>query len=304
MLPVLRLMAEGRGSVKDCLPHLVREFSVSGEEQAVLIPSGRMSVLASRTHWARTYLSKAGLLRSPRRGLHEVTDLGRETLSSAPPAIDNAFLEQFESFRAWRASREGGERKTATQGSDVGGADRVSPASDATPDERLAAAAREIDAALADDVLAAALETSPARFERLIVELLIAMGYGRGDPTNGRATRFSADGGIDGVVNDDPLGLDAVYIQAKRYAPENRIGRPAIQAFVGAMQGEGASKGVFVTTSAFSREARDYVRTVAQRIVLIDGARLARLMIAHGVGVRTRRVVELRDIDEAFFQDA
>jgi len=160
-----------------------------------------------------------------------------------------------------------------------------------------------MEAALADELLAAARQTTPARFERLVVDLLIAMGYGGGDPARGRPTQLSADGGIDGVVNEDALGLDAVYVQAKRYAAENRVGRPALQAFVGAMHGEGASKGVFVTTSGFSRESMEYVRTVAQRIVLIDGARLARLMIAHGVGVRTRRVVELRDLDEAFFDD-
>lgn len=163
------------------------------------------------------------------------------------------------------------------------------------------AAFAQLQAGLAEDLLKRVLTLTPTRFERLIVDLLIAMGYGDGRAEMGQAIGKSGDGGIDGVVNEDKLGLDAVYIQAKRYAPENSIGRPALQAFIGSMTGESASKGVFVTTSSFSGEARDYVRRVGQRVVLIDGARLARLMIDHGVGVRVDKTYVLRSIDANFF---
>ncbi|MCE8508802.1 restriction endonuclease [Ruegeria pomeroyi] len=156
---------------------------------------------------------------------------------------------------------------------------------------------------MASEVFEAVLSLSPARFEKLVVDLLIAMGYGGGDLERGLQTNLSGDGGIDGIINEDELGLDAVYVQAKRYAPDNKVGRPALNAFVGSLTGEGATKGVFVTTSDFSREARDYVSRVQQRIVLINGDRLARLMIKHEVGVRARRTYVLRSVDEDYFAD-
>jgi restriction system protein len=166
-----------------------------------------------------------------------------------------------------------------------------------TPEDAMATADKVLHAALADELL----DMSPQRFERVILDLLAAMGFGRGDLNRGHTTKATGDGGIDGVIHEDALGLDAVYVQAKRNAPDNRISRPDIQRFVGSLTGEGATKGVFVTTSGFSREAREYISRVRHRIVLIDGLRFARLMIQHGVGVRVRATYTIQTVDEDYF---
>jgi restriction system protein len=305
MLPLLSLLAEGRASIKACLPDLQRHFALSNEEAAELLPSGQMSVLASRAHWARTYMGKAGLLASPRRGRHEVTPRGLALLAERPELIDNAVLERFEEFTDWkaasRAAAPAGAPASPVSSPTTSATQPIIP--EDTPQDRLRTAHAELDAALADELLDALRQTTPARFERLVVDLLIAMGYGKGDPTRARAIGKSGDGGIDGIVNEDALGLDAVYVQAKRYADGNTVGRPAVQGFVGSMTGESATKGVFVTTSAFSAGALEYVRFVQQRVVLIDGARLARLMIAHGVGVRVEEVFTTRSLDAQVFDE-
>jgi len=172
-----------------------------------------------------------------------------------------------------------------------------------TPQETIDSAFNEINSGLRDQLLSVVQEMHPSRFEQLIVDLLLAMGYGGGDSSMGERIGKSGDGGIDGIINEDALGLDAVYVQAKRYAAENKIGRPTLQAFVGSLTGEGASKGVFVTTSDFSKEAKDYLNKVQHRIVLINGDRLARLMIQHEVGVRARKTYVLRSVDEDYFSD-
>jgi restriction system protein len=170
-----------------------------------------------------------------------------------------------------------------------------------TPDDAMEAASAILHAALVDELGEALRSITPQRFERLILDLLIAMGYGGGDIENGRMTKTTGDGGIDGVINEDALGLDAVYVQAKRYASDNTVGRPDVQRFVGSLTGEGASKGVFVTTSSFSREAREYVSRIQQRVVLIDGIALAQLLVKHGVGVRDRAVYVIKDVDRDYF---
>lgn len=308
MLPLLKLMVGGPRSVRACVPELIAHFGLDDAEAELLTPSGGKTVVADRAHWARTYLGKAGLLRSPKRGLHVITEDGKAVLAENPENIDNALLARFAGFDDWRSSRaqqgeaaqDAGNRKPAAA---RGAAAAAAPAA-LTPEERIAAAHAELTASLAEDLLAAVLAITPQRFERLVVDLLIAMGYGKGDPASGKAVGKSGDGGIDGIVNEDALGLDAVYVQAKRYAPGNTVGRPELQAFVGAMTGEGATKGVFFTTSAFTSGARDYVRMVQQRIVLIDGDRLARLMIEHGVGVRPQTRYTVLALDEAAFGDA
>lgn len=310
MLPVLQLPADGRGSVKACLPDIKARFDISDDEAAELIPSGRVTLLANRAHWARTYMSKAGLLQSPRRNHHEPTEAGRALLATNPGRIDNATLARSADFMKWKADSAAGVLGRSTASGDApapvaegaeGAEAGVATDSAATPEERIRAAQAEMVASLADDLLARLLEDTPAFFERAVVELLVAMGYGRGRDGAGQRLGRSGDGGIDGIVNEDALGLDAVYVQAKRYAAENIVGRPSIQQFVGSLTGEGATKGVFVTTSSFSREARDYAARVQQRLVLIDGQRFARLMIAHGVGARTVETIVLSEIDENFF---
>lgn len=306
MLPVLKLFADGATNVAACIPSLQKQFDITEVEAAELIPSGRTTVLQSRAHWARTYLAKAGLLMSPKRNQHVITDLGRQVLASDPREIDNDMLSGFEGFAVWiERSRQGSDTEQTQTG-----VTSVRPTVDASPiDERqtpedvMSAAASLMDAALRDELLAVLHQLSPQRFERLILDLLIAMNYGGGDLANGLMTKATGDGGIDGIIHEDALGLDAVYVQAKRYAPDNKVSRPDVQRFIGSLTGEGANKGVFVTTSDFSKDAQDYLTRVQHRVVLINGQRLARLMIQHGVGVRVRQTYRIQSVDEDYFAD-
>jgi restriction system protein len=298
MLPVLRAFNDGAKSVADVLPTLRAEFAITDEEAQELIPSGRLTTLQSRAHWARTYLAKAGLLVSPGRNRHEITEAGRKLLASGVARIDMKTLEQFPAYVAWREKEASPVVQSGTPA-----AQPVQAVPVRTPDERMEHDFNLVEAALSEDLLAAVQGMSPKQFEQLIVDLLLAMGYGGGDRSMGERIGKSGDGGIDGIINEDALGLDAVYVQAKRYAPDSKVGRPALQAFVGSLTGEGANKGVFVTTSDFSREAKDYLNKVQHRIVLINGERLARLMIQHEVGVRARQTYVIRSVDEDYFSD-
>lgn len=298
MLPMLKMISAGNGTISACLPILVKQFSLTPEEAEALLPSGKQSVLSNRAHWARQYLSQAGLVSSVRRGDYVVTSDGTALLASGPQHLTNETLRQFPKFRDFL------QRSAKKEGSDLGaGLPFPEPISSETPEDALARAHAQLDAALVTDLLAAVQSVTPAQFEQLIVDLLLAMGYGGGDRSMGERIGKSGDGGIDGIINEDALGLDAVYVQAKRYATDSKVGRPALQAFVGSLTGEGANKGVFVTTSDFSKEARDYLNKVQHRIVLINGDRLARLMIQHEVGVRARKTYVLRSVDEDYFTD-
>ena len=257
--------------------------------------SGHVTLLSNRANWARTYLGKAGLLKSPKRGYHELTDLGRKFLAGNPTEISNKVLEQFSAFAEWR--QEGRKNEDLEDGQKEG----VTISQDQTPEDVIEAAFATLNTALSDDLLLLLREMNPIRFERLILDLLTAMGYGKGDLTNGHMTKGSGDGGIDGIIYEDALGLDAVYIQAKRYAPENKVSRPAIQQFIGSLNGEGATKGVFVTTSDFSAEAKGFLDKVQHRVVLINGQELARLMIRYNIGVRPRTPYVIKSVDEDYF---
>lgn len=297
MLPVLKLTAEGIGRIPDMVPRLAAEFGLSEEEVSEVLPSGRTPVLSSRAHWARTYLAKAGLVRRVRRGVCEITDEGRRLLATNPPRIDNQVLSGYMEFAEWKA--RSAQRRPGKSQSDL-----EADISAATPLDQISFAVEEINASLSDELLTRLLEGSPAFFEKAVVELLQAMGYGGGREDAGRRLGRAGDGGIDGVIDEDALGLDAVYVQAKRYAPANTVGRPAIQQFVGTLTGEGASKGVFVTTSSFSADAAEYLRRTPQyRIRLIDGQDFAQLMIKHGVGVRPVQTITIPEIDENFFSE-
>ena len=296
MLPVLKLIADGKQTVAEYLPSLTQQYGLTDEEATRLLPSGKQTYLANRTHWARNYMSQAGLVVPVKRGAYVLTDDGRALLSETPSTITKETLLRFEKFRLWLEKSAAGATSKEVR-TDVNLQD------DATPEDRIEQAYRELDAALRDELLELLTEVTPVRFERLILDLLAAMGFGGGDLANTHMTRTSGDGGIDGIIHEDALGLDAVYIQAKRYHPDSKIGRPAIQQFVGSLSGEGATKGVFVTTSDFSGEARDYLRKVQHRIVLINGQELARLMIRHGVGIRARNTYVVCGIDEDYFDD-
>jgi len=293
MRPVLQLFAEGKTSIKDCIEPLKQRLNISDEDAEETLQSGQ-TALYNRAHWARTYLGKAGLLESPKRGTHVITDLGRAFLKSAPERITISDLRSIDAFSEWQA-RDVGDGSIGSEN-----LIKAVPATQ-TPEDLIQSAHREIDSALRDELLIALVQLSPVRFERLILDLLQAMGFGRGNADFKRLTPASNDGGIDGVINEDALGLDAVYVQAKRYAVENKVSRPDIQRFVGSLTGESATKGVFVTTSDFSREAISYVDRIQQRVILINGQRLTQLMIDYDVGVRTRSVVRVKSLDEDYF---
>lgn len=293
MLPVLRLIGEGKQTIAECLPALQRQFALSDEQMELPLPSGGKTYITNRAHWARTYMKHAGLVEPIKRAHYMLSPAGQALLRTNPTAIDKDMLKTYPAFAAWLS-------KDNTVATAIQGASEE-PDTSETPQELIESAFKVLHDALAEELLEHLLLSTPAHFEQVIVDLLIAMGYGSGRAEMGRAIGKSGDGGIDGIINEDKLGLDAVYVQAKRYKPENTIGRPAVQAFVGSLTGERAKKGVFVTTSAFTKDAWDYVGRIEQRVVLIDGARLARLMIDHGVGVRTSATYVIRRIDEDYF---
>jgi len=298
--PVLQLVADGATSPRECLPGLQKVFGLSDEEMDERIPSGIRSRVFDRADWAIFHMMKAGLIQRVRRGVYAITEDGRSTIQSELKNFNLKHLKTLAPYREWLAktsSSFGGPKPQILK------TQAVVTSDDSTPEDRISSAVAEIEASLADNLLAQLLEGSPVFFEKAVVELLIAMGYGRGREGAGRRLGRSGDGGIDGVINEDALGLDAVYIQAKRYALDKTIGRPAIQQFVGSLTGEGASKRVFVATSSFSADALRYVEKTPQRIVLIDGQRFARLMIAHGAGARVVQTITLSEIDENFFAE-
>ncbi len=269
------------------------------------MPSGRgnQTLFNNRVHWAITYLAHAGLLVRPRRAHFETTARGREVLSRNLSHIDNGVLAEFDEFRNWLArSKKTEEQSGRPSLSSASSTPGVGPEASVTPLERIEADHEEITTALKDDLLQRVLSGTPAFFEKLIVQLLVAMGYGGSFADASRAIGRSGDEGVDGIIKEDSLGLDIVYLQAKKYQPGNTVGRPAVQAFAGSLEGFGATKGVFVTTSEFSREAKEYVGKISKRIILIDGEELANLMVRHNVGVRVEAVYEIKRIDEDMFE--
>lgn len=296
MLPMLRLIGQGAARMADCLPQLAAEFALTEDEVNALLPSGKQTVLSNRAHWARQYLSQAGLVRSERRGSYVLTPDGQALLDARPDAVTNETLRRYPAFLAWvEGSRAAGGTEASVAPIVVAGE------ADETPDDAIERAHAALETRLQAEVLEAVRQVTPQQFERLILALLSAMGYGAGDLSRAMMTKATGDGGIDGIIHEDALGLDAVYVQAKLYAPENRVGRPAVQQFIGSLTGEGATKGVFVTTSGFSAEARGYLGKVQHRVVLIDGPELARLMVRHGVGVRPRATYVVKALDGDWF---
>ena len=246
--------------------------------------------------WAKTYLDRAGLLKTTRRGVVEITAEGKRVLDTAPDRIDMRFLEQFASYREFREN--GATKATATkQASSL--CDVQTPR---TPDEQIEEAAASMRESLAMELLSLVTNSTDPFFERLVVELIVAMGYGGSIEDAGKAVGRSGDGGIDGIIKQDKLGLDVVVIQAKRWK-KNSVGRPEVQAFAGSMEGFRASKGVFITTSTFSPQAREYVEQIQRKIVLVDGQKMADLMIEHDVAVHTYRTIALKRVDADDFEE-
>jgi restriction system protein len=301
MLPLLKRAANGEIRVLDAEKQLGDEFGLTPEERAQLLPGGTQRVLHNRTHWAKFYMTKAGLVSVPRRGSFIATDEGKALLAKSPTQINVELLRQYPSFEEFYTGEHAGEEQTGATTSVTPSIPASVPQS--TPEEQIEKASVTIQAALRTDLLQRISQNSPEFFEDLIIDLLVKMGYGGSRPDAAAQLGKSGDGGVDGVINEDRLGLDRIYVQAKRYGEGNVVGRPAVQSFVGSLVGVGATKGVFVTTSKFSGEAVEYARHLVQRVILIDGRRLAELMIEHGVGVRLNRAVEFKKIDEDYFDE-
>lgn len=294
MLPLLKQVSDKQEhKYRDLIESLAIEFQVSEEERKELLASGNQAIFDNRVGWAKTYLKKAGLLDSPKRATFVITQLGLETLNKNPDRIDAKFLRQFPSFLDFQNSSRNGN-----------GDDEevvIIETNEQTPEENLDKAYQRIRKSLASELLNRVVELSPTFFERLVVELLVKMGYGGSIKDAGKAIGKSGDEGIDGTIKEDKLGLDIIYIQAKRWRPGNVIGRPELHKFVGALAGQGAKKGIFITTSNFTKDALDYTPKNETKIVLIDGEQLAQLMIDYSLGCATQQIYELKKIDSDYF---
>lgn len=297
MLPVLQVAAIGETRVPMAAEKIANQLGLTEEEREELLPSGKQRILHNRIHWAKFYMSKAGLIESPKRGVFIATEKGHSLLATNPASIDVELLKSYPAFQTFYSNEGRDEAESAPDNL------LLKPATEATPEEQIDAAHATINEALKADLLARILEQTPTFFEALIVDLLLAMGYGGSHENAALRLGKSGDGGIDGVIDEDRLGLDRIYVQAKRYAVDSPIGRPAIQGFVGSLVGLGASKGVFVTTSSFSQHATEYANALQQRVILIDGDELAQLMIEFDVGVRVSRTLQVKRIDDDFFRE-
>ena len=297
MLPVLKLASSSNEyKLSDAVEKLADEFGLSSEERNELLPSGTQAVFNNRVAWARSYLKQAALVDNPRRGYFSITVSGRKLLAEKPERITISLLIKYPEFQEFR------NRKKIDKGDD---ASLVLPLleieSKLTPEDALASAYNQLRNALESEIIASVKSASPSFFERLVVDLLVKMGYGGSRQEAGRALGRSGDGGIDGIINEDRLGLDVIYIQAKRW--EGVVGRPEIQKFAGALQGQRANKGVFITTSSFSSQAKEYTNVIASKIILIDGEQLSALMAEHNVGVSVVGQYEVKKLDSDYFDN-
>ena len=298
MLPVLKSFSEGDAEtpLKEVRKRVAAAEQLTEDDLAAMLPSGTQRVFNNRVAWAVIYLERAGLLMRVRRGVYRMAPEGEQVLGQAPTRIDMEFLGRFPAYAAWR--KAGNKTQTKEQNGNKATKDSAE-----TPEEALESAAQQLRDALELDLLKRVRSSEPAFLEQVVLDLLVAMGYGGGDPSMGRITGRSGDGGIDGTIREDTLGLDEVYVQAKKYAADNTVGASALRNFAGAIDAAGTSKGVFVTTARFTQAARQYVALSPKRIVLIDGEELARLMVTHNIGVRTRVTHEIKRIDEDYFSE-
>ncbi len=294
MLPLLQLAGDGKEHrFRNAVEQLALQFKLTDAEREERVPSGNSPLFNNRVSWACAYLKQAKLLSSKNRGYFHITETGAALLAQRPDCINRALLESYEVFRAARTRHQDQINTQQTTAS-------LEPPSDQTPEDMLASAYQELRKTLEDELLEQVKACSSAFFEQLVIDLLVAMGYGGSRQDAGRALGRSGDGGIDGLIKEDKLGLDVLYLQAKRW--EGTVGRPEIQKFSGALQGKHAHKGVFITTSNFTREAEEFAAVINSKIILIDGAYLARLMVDHGVGVVRTGGYELKKIDLDYFE--
>lgn len=298
MLPLLQFAAR-KGteiSTNEAVEALAKELSLTEDDLKEMLPSGIQSTFINRVGWASTYMKKAGLLEATRRGFYQITDRGKELLRKQPKVINVKLLKQYPEFLEFQQLKgtRSGDKVVDTRG--------TSEVSTATPSEALESAYENLRHELADELLEKLKKTSPSFFERVVVELLVKMGYGGSRADAGKAIGRSGDGGIDGIIKEDKLGLDVVYIQAKRW-DNNPVGRPDVMQFAGALQAQRANKGIFITTSRFTDDARSYVSQIGSKIVLIDGEQLTNLMIEHDVGVYTVSLYPVKKVDSDYFEE-
>jgi restriction system protein len=294
MRPLLSSLEDGQAhTITEVRDRLADQFSLSEDDLEARLPSGRAKTFMNRVGWATTYLYRTGLIERPKRSVYRITPRGREILSQQPSRIDLNVLAQFPELQEFRARNPSGDCAAESQ------VEVESDGPEHTPEEQIDAAYRLLRTALAAEVLDRVKEQTPAFFEQLVLDVLRAMSYGGTHEDAVTRLGQSGDEGVDGVIREDELGLDLIYVQAKRW--QNPVGRPEIQRFFGALHGKRASKGIFITTSSFSSEAATYAESVTPRVILVDGKELARLMIEYGVGVTSSRRYEIKRIDLDYF---
>lgn len=295
MLPLLQLAADGElHTLHDAVNTLANNFSLTDEERSMLIPSGQ-PLFYNRVSWSRTHLKKAGLLTYPKRGTFQITERGKSVLSENPNFINMDFLNQFQEYVEFRQRNHETDHPITTTNEILEGL---------TPEEVLEDAYQKICKDLSDNLLEYILNSSPGFFEKLVVELLVKMGYGGSQRNAAKAVGSIGDEGIDGIIDEDRLGLETIYIQAKRWNPNSSVGRPEIQKFVGALEGKRSKKGIFITTTKFTDDALRYARSINSKVVLIDGVQLTDLMIDYGVGVTTRTTYDIKELDTDYFGES
>ncbi len=294
MLPLMRIAEDGKEHLfKDSIETISDQFKLTPAERQQLLPSGSAFVINNRVGWARTYLTKAGLLSKSKRGYFQITTRGFEFLKNHPNEINTKMLRQFDEFNDFNGKKiEKYEISTRLEGE---------PESTVTPQEAIESGYAAIKSALGTELLTLIKSISPSRFENLVVELLVKMGYGGSFKEAASVVGRSGDAGIDGIIKEDKLGLDVIYVQAKKW--EGVVGRPEIQKFAGALMGQKAKKGIFITTSGFTVDAKNYVESIDAKIILIDGSRLTELMIENNLGVSIQNTYELKRIDSDYFEE-
>ena len=290
MLPLLKYAADNQEhSINDAIDFLSKELNITDEERNYLLPSGTQFIVDNRIGWAKTYLLKAGLLESTRRGFFKITQRGLDYLKNNPSDLNTKILMQFEEFKNFRNTRKSKEEKE----------DQYEKETTYTPQEALEYGLSKINETLADDLINRIKQCSPSFFEKLVIDLLVKMGYGGSKQEAAQVIGKSGDEGIDGIIKEDKLGLDVIYVQAKRW--ENVVGRPEIQKFVGALAGQKANKGIFITTSYFTKDAEEYAKGLSTKLILIDGEKLTDLMIEYNVGVSIIDTIQIKKIDSDYF---
>ncbi len=298
MLPLLKVVSDkNEHKMKDVVDSLAKSYNLTDDEKKELLPSGVAFLFENRVHWARFHVKKAGLVDSFKRGTITISQRGLDVLKKNPSLINLSFLKQFPEFNEHNATKN--EKNSIA---DSAGIELTNDTiEDQTPEEIIGNAYLEIRSVLAQEIINKVVSLSPNYFEKLVVELLVKMGYGGSLKDAGRVVGKSGDEGIDGTINEDKLGLDIIYIQAKRWKPGNVVGRPDLQQFVGALAGQGAKKGIFITTSSFTKDAKNYTPRNETKIVLIDGEMLARYMIDYNIGVTLQQNYEIKKIDNDYF---